>query len=147
MILHGNARGGASDLARHLLRDDENDHVRVLQVQGFASDEVGDAFQEIQAIASGTRCKKYLFSLSLSPPENAGVSEEQFYEAVDRAEAALGLTGQPRVIVLHVSADREKYTEMKNASVEERRDAFKRKRLAKHSRLSRKREQDCDPAF
>jgi len=105
MILHGNARGGASDLARHLLRDDENDHVHVLQVQGFASDDVAGAFQEIQAIASGTRCKKYLFSLSLSPPENAGVSEEQFYEAIDRAEAALGLTGQPRVIVLHEKGD------------------------------------------
>ena len=105
MILHGNARGGASDLARHLLRDDENDHVRVLQVQGFASDEVADAFQEIQAIASGTRCKKYLFSLSLSPPESAGVSEEQFYDAIDRAEAALGLAGQPRVIVLHEKGD------------------------------------------
>ncbi len=105
MILHGNARGGASDLARHLLRDDENDHVHVLQVQGFASDEVADAFQEIQAIASGTRCKKYLFSLSLSPPESAGVSEEQFYDAIDRAEVALGLTGQPRVVVLHEKGD------------------------------------------
>jgi len=103
MILHGNARGGASDLARHLLRDDENDHVHVLEVQGFASDDVADAFQEIQAIASGTRCQKHLFSLS--PPENAGVSEEQFYEAIDRAEAALGLTGQPRVIVLHEKGD------------------------------------------
>lgn len=105
MILHGNTRGGASDLARHLLRDDENDYVHVLQVQGFASDDVAEAFQEIQAIASGTRCKKYLFSLSLSPPEKAGVTEEEFYDAVDRAEAALGLSGQPRVIVLHEKGD------------------------------------------
>lgn len=105
MILHGNARGGAADLARHLLRDDENDHVQVLQIQGFASDDVGDAFQEVQAIASGTRCEKYLFSLSLSPPKSAGVSEEDFRKAIDRAEEALGLQGQPRVIVLHEKGD------------------------------------------
>ena len=105
MILHGNARGGASDLARHLLRDDENDHVRVIQVRGFASDDVSDAFQEVQAIASCTRCQKYLFSLSLSPPQDAGVSETEFNDAIDRAEAALGLKGQPRVVVLHEKGD------------------------------------------
>lgn len=33
MILHGNARGGAGDLARRLIREDENDHVCVHEVQ------------------------------------------------------------------------------------------------------------------
>ena len=37
MILHGNQRGGARDLALHLLKD-ENEHVEVHELRGFVSD-------------------------------------------------------------------------------------------------------------
>jgi len=104
MILHGNARR-SEGLAHHLLRDDENDHVQVLAVEGFATDDLAEAFDEIRAIASGTRCKKYLFSLSLSPPKGADTPEDQFLAAIDKAEARLKLSGQPRVIVLHEKGD------------------------------------------
>lgn len=104
MILHGNARR-SEGLAFHLLRDDENDHVRVLAVDGFASDNIYEALDEARAIASGTRCQKYLFCLSLSPPKGADTSEDQFLAAIDKAEERLGLSGQPRVIVLHEKGD------------------------------------------
>jgi hypothetical protein len=105
MILHGNSRGGGRDLAAHLLRDDENDHVHVHEVRGFMSEDVAEAFQEAQGIAAGTRAKKYLFSLSLSPPQSGNVSTEDFEKAINKAEAALGLTDQPRVIVFHEKGD------------------------------------------
>ncbi len=105
MILHGNARGGAGDLARHLMRDDENDHVYVHEVSGFMSEDVLGALQEAETLSRGTRCEKYLFSLSLSPPKGANLSTEDFERAVDKAEAALGLTGQPRVIIFHEKGD------------------------------------------
>lgn len=104
MILHGNARR-SEGLAFHLLRDDENDHVHVLAIEGFASADIYEAFDEARAIASGTRCEKHLFSLSLSPPCGAEMSEAKFIEAASKAEDHLGLSGQPRVIVLHEKGD------------------------------------------
>ena len=101
MILHGNARGGGRELAIHLMRTDENEHVEVHEVQGFMVDDVRGAFQEIEALAKGTRCQKPLFSLSLSPPKDANVSAKEFEKAISKAEDELGLSGQPRVIVFH----------------------------------------------
>lgn len=100
MILIGNQRGGGRDLATHLLSG-ENDHVTVHEVRGFASDDVQGAFQEAYALSKGTRCKQFLFSLSFNPPPRENVSTETFEDAIARAEAKLGLEGQPRVIVFH----------------------------------------------
>ena len=101
MILKGSQRGGTRALAAHLLNDKDNDHVTVAQSRGFVSDDLADAMAEVAAIAKGTKCRQPVFSLSLSPPKEAMVSERELFEAVDRAEAALGLTGQPRAVVIH----------------------------------------------
>jgi hypothetical protein len=100
MILVGNQRGGAHDLASHLLKQ-ENERVEVAEMRGFIADDLHGAFQESHAISRGTRCKQFFFSLSLNPPKGAEVSDEQFLQAVDRAESTLGLTGQPRAVVFH----------------------------------------------
>lgn len=84
-----------------LMRTDENEHVQVHEVQGFMVDDVRGAFQEIEALAKGTRCQKPLFSLSLSPPKDANLSAKAFEKAIAKAEEVLGLSGQPRVIVFH----------------------------------------------
>jgi len=105
MILHGNPRGSGRDLAIHLLRDDENDHVEIHQIRGFIADDVRGAFQEAQAMSSATKAKQYLYSLSLSPPKSGNVSAEEFESAINKAEKALGLSGQPRVIVFHEKGD------------------------------------------
>ncbi|MFK7828758.1 MAG: hypothetical protein AB8B57_03155 [Congregibacter sp.] len=65
MILHGNQRGGARDLALHLLKD-ENDHVEVHERRGFVSDNLVSALNEAYAISKGTKAKQFLFSLSLN---------------------------------------------------------------------------------
>lgn len=100
MILVGNSRGGAKDLARHLTKD-ENDHVEVHQLRGFASDNLHGALNEAYAVSKGTKCRQFLFSLSLNPPSDAQVSTESFESAIDRCEQELGLEGQPRAIVFH----------------------------------------------
>lgn len=100
MILVGNQRGGARDLARHLMKT-ENERVEVAQLRGFVADNLDGAFRETYAISRGTRCQQYLFSLSLNPPKGATVSNEAFERAVAKAEARLGLTGQPRALVFH----------------------------------------------
>ncbi|MEE4209985.1 MAG: relaxase/mobilization nuclease domain-containing protein [Parvularcula sp.] len=100
MILVGNQRGGASDLAQHLLKD-ENDHVTVHEVRGFACDDLGGALHEAYAMSRATKCRQFLFSLSLNPPPIERVGTDVFERAIDDAEERLGLTGQPRVIVFH----------------------------------------------
>ena len=101
MILKGSQRAGGAALAAHLMNDRDNDHVRVADLRGFMSDDLHGAFKETQAIASGTQCKQYLFSLSLNPPKGAEVSEADFIKAADEAEKAIGLEGQPRAMVYH----------------------------------------------
>lgn len=100
MILQGNQRGGAKDLALHLLKD-ENEHVEVHEISGFVSDDLVGALNEAYYVSKGTRAKQFLFSLSLNPPQNEKVSIESFENAISRVEDKLGLTGQPRAIVFH----------------------------------------------
>jgi hypothetical protein len=100
MILEGNQRGGARNLALHLLKD-ENDHVDVHELRGFVSDRLLPALNEAYAVSRGTRAKKFLFSLSLNPPPGEEVSTEKFMDAINRAEAKLKLDGQARAIVFH----------------------------------------------
>ena len=101
MILKGSQRSGGSQLALHLLKTDENEHVEVHEVSGFMSDTPMEAFNEAYAISRGTKCKQFLFSLSLSPPEKESVPVEVFEKAIADIENKLGLSGQPRVVVFH----------------------------------------------
>lgn len=100
MILVDNQRGGAKDLALHLLKD-ENEHVEVHEIRGFVSNNLLGALNEAYAISRATRCKQFLFSLSLNPPQDENVSIEMFEQAIEKTEKELGLTGQPRAIVFH----------------------------------------------
>ncbi|ODS24048.1 hypothetical protein AB835_05930 [Candidatus Endobugula sertula] len=100
MILHGNQRGGAKDMALHLMKD-ENEHIEVYEIRGFASENLIGAFNEAYAISRATRCKQFLYSLSLNPPPDEQVSTESFKKAINQAEQRLGLDNQPRVIVFH----------------------------------------------
>jgi hypothetical protein len=101
VILKASQRAGGMALATHLLRTDENDHVEVHQVRGFIKNNVIDAFKEAYAVSRGTKCKQFLFSLSLSPPADETVSVAVFERAIDKIEMRLGLVGQPRAIVFH----------------------------------------------
>lgn len=105
MILVGNQRGGAQNLALHLLKQ-ENEQVHVHQVRGFVSDDLEGAFRESYAMSRATKCRQHLFSLSLNPPHEADVSAIEFENTINRAEKQLGLEGQPRAIVFHTKNGR-----------------------------------------
>ncbi len=100
MIIKASNRGGAISLGQHLLKA-ENEHVELHEVRGFIADDVMGAFKEAHAMASGTQCKKFLFSVSLNPPQSESVRVEVFERVADAIEERLGLTGQPRVIIFH----------------------------------------------
>lgn len=101
MIIKASQRAGGKALAVHLMRDDENDHVHVHEVRGFAGEDVESAFREAYAISKGTKCRQFLFSCSFNPPEGETATVADFERAIGAAEERLGLSGQPRVIVFH----------------------------------------------
>ncbi len=101
MILKGNQRAGGMQLARHLLNTNDNDHVSVHDLRGFVASDLDGAFKEAFAVSRGTRCKQFLFSLSLSPPETESVPVATFEKAIAEIENRMGLEDQPRAIVFH----------------------------------------------
>ena len=105
MILKGSQRSGGADLATHLLNAHDNDTVEVAQIRGTTADDLHGAFAEFAAFATGTRCTKYLYSLSINP--SAPISRDQYIAAIDRIEECLHLKGQARAIVFHRKHGRE----------------------------------------
>ena len=105
MILKGSARSGGSDLATHLLNAYDNERVELADIRGTIADDLHGAFAEFEAVASGTKAKKPLYSLSVNPSEP--LTREQYIEAVEAIENKLGLTEQPRAIVFHTKEGRE----------------------------------------
>lgn len=101
MIFYASQRANAAELAKHLLNTAENDHVTVHEVRGFVTHDLTEAILEIAAISKGTRCKQYLFAISLNPPEEADVPIEGFEAAIEQIERRLKLVDQPRIIVFH----------------------------------------------
>ncbi|MBL27282.1 MAG: relaxase [Rhodospirillaceae bacterium] len=101
MIIKASQRGGGKALGLHLLKTEENEHVEVHEVRGFVSDDIVGAMKEAYAVSRGTRCKQFLFSVSLNPPETERVSVETFEAVADRIERKTGLDDQPRIIVFH----------------------------------------------
>src|SRR5688572_24474410 len=101
MILKASQRGGGKQLGLHLTRTDDNEHVEVYEIRGFVSEDIIGALKEAYAVSKGTRCKQFLFSVSLNPPPHERVPVDVFENAIARIEQRNGLAGQPRIVVFH----------------------------------------------
>jgi hypothetical protein len=107
VIIKGNSCSGAGRLAVHLIRTDSNERVEITELRGVAAQDLRGALLEMEAIASGTRCTKPFYHASIDPRADERLTEEQRTKAIDRLEAELGLTGQPRVAVVHEKEGRD----------------------------------------
>jgi hypothetical protein len=108
MILKGNQRGGGSQLAIHLMNSFDNEVVEVADVRGSVAQDLSGAFAEWAAESRGTKCKKYIYSLSLSPDQAQGrLTREQYLDLIARTERSLKLVGQPRAVVFHEKRDKD----------------------------------------
>ncbi len=101
MILKGNQRAGGRQMALHLLNSGQNEHVTVHEVSGFIASDVLGALNEAYALSKGTKCKQFMYSLSLNPPQDQSVPVSVFENTLERVEKKLSLEGQPRVLVFH----------------------------------------------
>lgn len=108
MISKGNQRGGGQQLATHLLNARTNEHVDVVEVSGAVAQDLHGALSEWEATSQCTKCKQYLYSLSINPdPAQGPLTKQQYLDYIIRAEQKLGLKDQPRAVVFHVKDGRE----------------------------------------
>lgn len=107
MIIKGGSRAGAPNLSAHLMRVDTNERMEILEVRGTVSRELEGALREMEAMSSGTRCKNPLYHASINVPIHERLGIDGWERAVDRLEEELGLTGQPRAVVMHEKLGRE----------------------------------------
>lgn len=107
MIAKGNQRSGGQSLATHLMNSYDNERVEIAEVRGAIAQDLHGAFAEWFAQSKGTRCKEYLYSLSVNPDGAQGnLNRQQYLDFVRRAEDRLGLTNQPRALVFHTKNGR-----------------------------------------
>jgi len=109
MIPFASQRGLGQDLATHLLNEFDNETMEVAGIRGAIAQDLHGALKEWEIVARElTRCRNYLYSLSVNPdPVQEKLTRDQYFDYIDRTEKALGLTGQPRAIVFHIKDGRE----------------------------------------
>lgn len=109
MIPFSSQRGFGQDLATHLLNAHDNELVELAEVRGAIAPDMHGAFAEWEAQAHAlTKCKNYLYSLSVNPdPKQDPLTREQYFDYIKRVEEELGLTDQPRAVVFHIKYGRE----------------------------------------
>ena len=107
MVIKGGSISGAARFAAHLERTDTNEiRNEVIEMRDVAAADLRGALREMEAIASACpNCKKPLYQASINTQAHERMTDEQRMQAVDRLEKELGLTGQPRVVVVHEKND------------------------------------------
>ncbi len=107
MVIKGTSCAGARRLATHLMRTDTNKRVEVRELFGVAAEDLKGALLEMEAVAAGTRATKPFYHASINTRADEPLSDEQRTHAIERLEEVLGLTGQSRVVVVHLKEGRE----------------------------------------
>lgn len=107
MIVKGTSCAGAGRLATHLTRTDTNERAEVKEIRGVAAEDLLGALREMEAVAAGARTTKPFYHGSINTRADERLTDEQRAYAIDKLEASLGLTGQPRVVVVHEKEGRE----------------------------------------
>ena len=75
-------------------------------MRDVAATDLRGALREMEAVASACpNCQKPLYQASINTQAHERMTDEQRMKAVDRLEKELGLTGQPRVVVVHEKND------------------------------------------
>jgi hypothetical protein len=143
MIIKGESVGGATRLAKHLLRTDTNESVKVQELNGLAAEDLHEALLEMEALGAGTRTKKPLYHASINTPLNERLTDEQRDHAIEVLGEKLGFTGQPYAVVIHKKKDREHiHIVWSRIDLERNRAIPDSHNFAKHEEVSRQLERE-----
>lgn len=143
MIINGGSRCNGAFFAKHLCNAEKNERVHLTDIKGLAAQNIGQAFYEMNAVASGTRCKNFFYHANMNPRDDELLTPEQWERAVDALEERLGLEGQARFVVEH-----EKHGRVHRHVVWSRIDVDRMKAIrmdndfVKHQAVSRQLEQE-----
>jgi Relaxase/Mobilisation nuclease domain len=107
VIINGRARGRSQQLAAHLLRRDQNEDIRLYELRGVTATDAAGALAEMEALTAAVHSKRPLYHASISPEAHTPLNDDKVRVAADTLERRLGLSGQPRVIVVHRKSGRE----------------------------------------
>jgi hypothetical protein len=107
VVIKGTSCAGARRLAMHLTRTDTNERAEVREMSGVAAEDLRGALLEMEAVAAGTRTTKPFYHASINTRADEKLTDEQRLYAIDKLEKKLGLTDQPRVVVVHEKEGRE----------------------------------------
>jgi hypothetical protein len=145
MIINGGSRRAGAFFATHLMRADQNEQVRIAEMRGLAAQNLREAFREMEAVASGTKCQNYFYHANMNPRENEVLTSEQWEQAVDTLERELGLNGQPRFVVEHEKEGRtHRHVVWSRIDVDSMTAISDSLTYPKHEQAARKIEQACD---
>lgn len=107
MVIKGGARRAGGFFAKHLMKAEDNERVTITEIKGLYAENLPEAFNELRALAGGSRDRDYFYHASINPREDERLTPEQWEFAVDRLEHNLGLDGHVRLQVEHEKEGRE----------------------------------------
>jgi hypothetical protein len=110
MVIKGKSVAGATRLDAHLKRTDTNEEMHVLELKNVAATDLRGALKEMEAVASGCpNCQRPFYHASINTRADERLTPEQREQAINRLEKELGLTDQPRVVVMHEKEGRQHF--------------------------------------
>jgi hypothetical protein len=107
MIAKGNLHADGAKLAAYLTQGKEGERAELVELRGFAADNIRDAFTDVVIQAEATRSTKPFFHAYVRLPEGEALAREQWQAVADRIEQRLGFEGQGRAVAFHHGADGE----------------------------------------
>lgn len=78
-----------------------------MELRGVAARDLTGALKEMDALGAGLRTERTLYHASINTRADETMTPEQWLIAINRLEAKLGFTGQPRAIIEHRKEGRE----------------------------------------
>ena len=102
MVVKGNLHADGRKLAAYLITGKKGERAELVELRGFASSDIRDAFIDVHIqAAEATQCAKPFFHSYIRLPENEELFRGQWKHVADRIEKQLGFEGQGRAIAFH----------------------------------------------
>jgi len=106
MWIGGRRRGGAKDLARHLQKTDENEFVKIRELEGFSfdtptKDNFEKALKQMEAVGYAKADKRNLYHAILAPAHAETLNAAQRDFMVNYYAEHMGFKGYQRAVVEH----------------------------------------------
>src|SRR3954447_14089079 len=99
MVVKGNLHADGQKLAAYLTTGKMGERAELVELRGFVSSDIRDAFIDVHMhAAADTQCVKPFFHSYVRLPENENLFCAQWKHVANRIEKQLGLEGQGREI-------------------------------------------------